>query len=70
MAKLTSSKAKIMLKEGSARGYELTSKQKRFFGFIAGGGKPTKFKKHSAAVEIITGNGSKSGAVYPRDLNK
>ena len=40
--KLTKQKAKIMLEEGKAHGRSLTKKQKRFFGFVSGGGKPTK----------------------------
>lgn len=37
--KLTSAKAKTILREGVARGKKLTAKQKRFFGAIAGGQK-------------------------------
>ena len=40
--KLTKHKARLMLKEGRARGKKLTAKQKRLFGFIVGGGTPTK----------------------------
>ena len=40
--KLTSSKARTILKEGKARGHRLTKKQKRFFGAIAGGQRPRK----------------------------
>lgn len=36
---LTSHKAKIMLKEGMANGEPLTDKQKRYFGWVAGGRK-------------------------------
>ena len=42
--KLTSKKAKLILKEGTAKGKKLTSKQKGLFGLIAGGGKPTRLK--------------------------
>lgn len=35
--KLTSAKAKKILREGVARGKKLTSRQKKFFGAIAGG---------------------------------
>lgn len=42
--KLGPEKAKLMLKEGTARGKALTGKQKRLFGFVAGGGKPTRVK--------------------------
>lgn len=38
-------KAKKMLKDNSAQGHPLTDKQKKYFGFIAGGGKPTKQRK-------------------------
>jgi len=47
MAKLGPAKAKTMLREGTARGKPLSSRQKRFFGFIAGGGKPTRMKSES-----------------------
>lgn len=37
--KLSVNKAKEMLKDGTAHGKKLTAKQKRYFGYIAGGGK-------------------------------
>jgi len=37
--KLTSTKAKKILKDKSVRGKKLTGKQKRFFGAVAGGQK-------------------------------
>ena len=40
--KLTKSKARKILKEGTARGKKLTAKQKKFFGAVAGGQKPYK----------------------------
>lgn len=40
--KLTKTKAKKILKDGTVRGKKLTAKQKRFFGAIAGGQKPFK----------------------------
>jgi hypothetical protein len=43
--KLTSQKAKTILREGTAQGHKLTKKQKRFFGAIAGGAKPYKNRK-------------------------
>lgn len=42
---LTAEKAKTILREGKARGKSLSKKQKKFFGFVAGGGIPTKTKK-------------------------
>ena len=45
MAKLTKAKAKKILRDGMVRGKKLTPKAKRFFGLIAGGGKPTRLKK-------------------------
>ena len=42
---LTPEKAGIILKEGRAKGKKLTRRQKRFFGFIRGGGTPTKLEK-------------------------
>lgn len=38
---LTKFKAKKILSDKSVRGKKLTGKQKRFFGFVAGGGTPT-----------------------------
>ena len=42
MAALTIGKAKKILREGVARGRNLSKKQKGFFGLIAGGGTPTR----------------------------
>lgn len=42
--KLSARKAKMMLRDNSAQGHPLTGKQKRYFGLIAGGGKPRKKK--------------------------
>lgn len=39
---LSSHKAKKIIKDGEVRGKKLTDKQKRYMGFIAGGGKPSK----------------------------
>lgn len=36
---LSAAKAKEMLRDGTAQGHKLTAKQKRYFGYIAGGGK-------------------------------
>lgn len=38
--KLTAKKARTILRDGSVRGHKLTGKQKRFFGWKAGGSKP------------------------------
>ncbi|MGH2567683.1 MAG: hypothetical protein ACRDGA_05045 [Bacteroidota bacterium] len=35
-------KAKKILREGQIGGKKLTDKQQRFFGFLAGGGTPTR----------------------------
>lgn len=43
--KLTAKKAKKILSDGTVRGHKLTKKQKRFFGWKAGGSKPRKRKK-------------------------
>ena len=43
--KLGSGKAKKILKHGEVKGHALTPKQKRFFGFVAGGGTPTMVGK-------------------------
>lgn len=39
---LSSEKAKKILKDKTVRGHPITEKQRRFFGFVAGGGTPTK----------------------------
>lgn len=44
--KLTADKAKEILRDGTARGHKLTTKQKKLFGFVAGGGTPTKAKRN------------------------
>jgi hypothetical protein len=41
--KLSKNKAKEMLRDGTAHGKQLTDKQKKYFGFIAGGGNPKKW---------------------------
>lgn len=40
--KLSSAKAKKILKDKMVRGRKLSAKQKRFFGAVAGGQKPRK----------------------------
>ncbi len=45
MAGLTSTKARKILRDKSVRGKRLTGKQKRLFGFVAGGGKPSRLGK-------------------------
>jgi hypothetical protein len=42
--KLTSTKARQILRDNSAQGHPLTARQKRFFGAIAGGQKPRRKK--------------------------
>lgn len=50
--RLSSAKAKKILEDGSVRGHKLTTRQKKFFGFIAGGGTPTKSRgKHGDKYE-------------------
>jgi hypothetical protein len=56
---VTSEKAKEILRDGTANGHRLTDKQRRYFGFIAGGGKPKMAKGGE-----ITGEGtSKSDSI-------
>lgn len=43
--KLTSTKAKKILKDGAVKGKKLTRKQQRFFGAAAGGAKVGKKRK-------------------------
>ena len=60
--KLTKSKARKILKEGTARGKKLTAKQKKFFGAVAGGQKPYKdTPKHPKAPKKA--NRAKKGGV-------
>ena len=42
MAKLTAAKAKKILQDKKVRGRALTSKQKKFFGAVAGGQSPNR----------------------------
>jgi hypothetical protein len=46
MAGLTAEKARKILSDGSVNGKPLTAKQKKYFGMIAGGGKPRE--EHSS----------------------
>ena len=50
---LSSTKARLMLHEGKARGHKLTGKQRRLFGLIASGKKPTKSKKKDGYKRVI-----------------
>ena len=45
-------KAKKILKDQEVRGHPLTAKQKRFMGFIAGGGEPTKLSGQAKRKRI------------------
>jgi len=58
--KLTVGKAKTILREGTARGQKLTSRQKRFFGFIAGGGTPTRLRAAGGFETHIKVSGPKT----------
>lgn len=49
---LTAEGAKEMLRDGKANGKKLTKKQKKYFGYIAGGGKP----KAKYGVDVETGD--------------
>lgn len=40
--KVSAAKARKILRDDSAQGHPLTGKQKKFFGWLAGGGKPRK----------------------------
>jgi len=44
MADLTKAKAKTILSDKKVRGKHLTERQRRFFAFIASGGRPTKLR--------------------------
>lgn len=43
--KLSKAKARKILKHRTVKGKKLSTKQKRFFGLIAGGGRPTRLRK-------------------------
>lgn len=47
MAKLSSEKAKEILRHGEVRGHALSAKQKGLFGLIAGGGRPTRMSERA-----------------------
>ncbi len=49
---LTSDKAKKMLEDGTAQGKKLTDKQKRYFGYIAGGGKGKYGKGGMTSLQV------------------
>ncbi len=40
--KLSSKKARTILKDGSVKGHKLSARQRGYFGLIAGGGTPRK----------------------------
>lgn len=61
MSKLTSSKAKEMLRDGTANGKKLTSKQKKYFGYVAGGGIPKA--ANGASISQLSDNGSSNGMI-------
>lgn len=42
--RLSKAKARKMLHEGRARGHKITSRQRRFFGLIASGKRPTRVR--------------------------
>lgn len=51
---LSAHKAGVMLEEGKANGKVLTPRQKRYFGFIRGGGKSSKNSEAMSAVHKAT----------------
>lgn len=59
MSKLNSSKAKEMLRDGTANGKKLTKKQKSYFGYIAGGGTPKA--ANGASISQLSDNNSSNG---------
>lgn len=60
---LSISKAKEMLRDGKAHGKKLTAKQKKYFGYIAGGGKA----QAGAMIENPLGNTPRIGSTQERD---
>ncbi len=61
--KLSIAKAKEMLRDGKANGKKLTARQKRYFGFIAGGGEA----QNGAALQNPLGNVPKIGTAQERE---
>lgn len=67
---LSPSKAKEMLRDGTANGKKLTAKQKRYFGYIAGGGKadngaiiPISENMHSNPMIQFNGPSHEQGGI-------
>lgn len=52
-------KAKKILSDGSVRGHDLTAKQKKFFGWLAGGGKKPRRAADGLAIERARASGRK-----------
>jgi len=61
MAKVSSAKAKKILRDGSVRGHALTTKQKGFFGAIAGGSRMRKMAAGGATARENILQGMKEG---------
>lgn len=61
MSKLNSSKAKEMLRDGTANGKKLTKKQKNYFGYIAGGGMPKA--ANGASISQLSDNTTSNGMI-------
>jgi len=57
--KLSSDKAKEILRDGTAQGHPLTAKQKRYFGYIAGGGTPKA--NNGASISQLSENPQSNG---------
>ena len=64
--KLTSAKAKEILKDGTVHGKDLTPKQKRFFGAIAGG-EPNWLDKYEDGGELNKPKTSKRTTIFNAD---
>lgn len=60
--KLSPDKAKEMLRDGTAQGHKLTDKQKRYFGYIAGGGTPKA--NNGASISHLSEGTSDSGNIF------
>ena len=57
MAGPTPEKAKEILRDGTAKGKKLTPKQKKFFGWAAGGSKPRSAGEKKAGKRMGTKQG-------------
>lgn len=64
---LSASKAKEMLRDGMAHGKKLTARQKRYFGWVAGGKKEEGGLLESFSPSLVNDNPNKRTVLLPRE---